>query len=149
MGAVLGLDCKIYRNTGNYASASWNEIGNVKDVTLTLEKAEADASTRGTSGWRARKGTLKDATIEFTMVWDTADADFTNIQQNFLNNGTVEFAVCDGAINTNNTQGLRTTCDIMTFTRNEPLEDVVTVNVTLKPSYGATTTWNTVTNSAF
>jgi hypothetical protein len=29
------------------------EITNVKDLTVSLEKAEADASTRANNGWRA------------------------------------------------------------------------------------------------
>lgn len=40
------------------------EIKNVKDLTINLEKAEADASTRANNGWRATFGTLKDASIE-------------------------------------------------------------------------------------
>ncbi len=44
------------------------EITNVKDLTVSLEKAEADASTRANNGWRATVGTLKDASIEFTVL---------------------------------------------------------------------------------
>ena len=33
MAIRLGLNAKLYRNTGSYASPTWNEIGNVKDVT--------------------------------------------------------------------------------------------------------------------
>ena len=37
------------------------EITNVKDLTVSLEKAEADASTHANNDWRATVGTLKDA----------------------------------------------------------------------------------------
>jgi hypothetical protein len=73
MAVKLGLDAKLYRNTGTYAAPVWNEIKNVKDVTLNLEAGEADVTTRGNNGWRATVATLKDGSIEFEMVWDSAD----------------------------------------------------------------------------
>ena len=79
MGAKLGLDAKLYRNTGTFATPVWDIIGNVKDLTLNLETGEADVSTRANNGWRATVGTLKDASLEFAMVWDTGDTDFTEI----------------------------------------------------------------------
>ncbi len=50
------------------------EITNVKDLTVSLEKAEADASTRANNGWRATVGTLKDASIEFTVLNKEGDS---------------------------------------------------------------------------
>ncbi|MBN8605070.1 MAG: hypothetical protein J0M26_28995, partial [Planctomycetes bacterium] len=98
MPAKLGLDAKLYRNTGVFATPVWDLIGNVRDLTLSLEAGEADVSTRSNNGWRATVGTLKDASLEFEMVWDTADADFTAIRDAFLNNTNIEFAVMDGLI---------------------------------------------------
>ena len=59
MGVKLGLHAKLYRNTGSGGTPAWNEIPNVRDVTLNLETGEADVSTRGNGGWRANIGTLK------------------------------------------------------------------------------------------
>ncbi|MCC7085615.1 MAG: hypothetical protein IT427_11490 [Pirellulales bacterium] len=119
----LGLEAKLYRNTGTYASPTWVEVTNVKDLTLSLEKGEADVTTRANSGWRATIGTLKDASIEFQMVWDTADANFTAIQEAFFDNTQIEFAVMDGGIAASGSQGLRATFDVLSFTRNEALEE--------------------------
>ena len=44
------------------------EITNVKDLTVSLDKAEAEASTRANNGWRATVGTLNYASIEFTVL---------------------------------------------------------------------------------
>jgi len=68
MAYVLGLDAKLYRNTATWGSPSWDEFTNVKDVKLNLQKAEADTTTRGGNGWRSKTGTLKEGSIEFTMV---------------------------------------------------------------------------------
>jgi hypothetical protein len=135
MAVKLGLDARLYRNTGTYASPTWNEIKNVKDVTLSLETSEADVTTRGNSGWRATVATLKDGSIEFEMVWDTADDDFAAIRDAFLNRAAIEFAVMDGDITVSGSQGLRATCVVTNFTRNEALEEAITVSVTVKPTY--------------
>ena len=135
MAVRLGLDAKLYRNTGTQASPTWDLVGNVRDVTLNLETGEADVTTRGNNGWRATVGTLKDASIEFEMVWDTGDADFTAFKDAFFNGTSIELAVMDGDVAAAGSQGLRAVCRIINFTRSEALEEAITVNVTAKPTY--------------
>jgi hypothetical protein len=135
MSVRLGLDARLYRNIGTYATPVWNEVKNVRDVTLNLEAGEADVTTRGNAGWRATVATLKDASIEFEMVWDSDDDDFEVIRDVFLNRGAMEFAVMDGDITTSGSQGLRATCMVTNFSRNESLEEAITVSVTVKPRY--------------
>lgn len=137
MGIRLGMEAKLYRNTSDYETPAWQEVANVKDLTLSLEKGEADFTTRGNGGWRATVGTLKDASIEFQMIWDTEDAAFVAIQQAFFGNTSIEFAVMDGAITDADSEGLRATFDIFNFTRNENLEEAIQVDVSMKPTYAA------------
>ena len=110
---------------------------NVKDLTLNLESGEADVTTRANNGWRATAATLKDGSIEFEMLWDTEDEGFGAIQTEYFENGSIEFAVMDGDITVVGTQGLRATMSITSFTRNEPLEEAISVSVTAKPTYAA------------
>jgi hypothetical protein len=133
MALRLGLDAKLYRKDG----ASWGLVANVRDVTLNLETGEADVTTRGNDGWRATVGTLKDASIEFEMVWDTEDENFSAFLSAFMSGTTVELLVMDGDRGTEGNQGLRATCRIISFTRSEPLEEAITVSVTAKPTYSA------------
>ena len=148
MAIRLGLNAKLYRNTGTYASPTWNEIGNVKDVTLNLESAEADVTVRANNGWRATVPTLKDASVEFEMVWDTADEDFQAIRDAYLNNTTLEVLALDGPVSgagSTGNQGLRAVCNVTGFSRSEPLEEALSVSVTVKPAYSATPpTWHVV-----
>ena len=145
MAIKLGMEAKLYRNTGTYAAPTWVELTNVKDVTLNLEKGEADVTTRANAGWRATAATLKDASVEFEMVWDTTDAGFTAIKNAYFNNTTIELAVMDGAIATNGSQGLRATMMITNFSRSEALEEAITVSVTAKPTYATNApSWMTV-----
>ncbi len=137
MSTRLGMDAKLYRNAGSFGSPLWTEVTNVKDLTLNLEKGEADVTTRANGGWRATVGTLKDASIDFQMVWDTADAGFAAMQQAFFGNTPIEFAVMSGDMGDAESEGLRATFDIFSFTRNEALEEAIMVDVTIKPTYAA------------
>src|SRR5574340_251704 len=90
---ILGLDAKAYRLTTG-TRAAWPAsgaptdlelMGNVKDVTINLETGEADVTTRAGNGWRQTAATLKDGTVEFEMIWDPGDTDFTAIQAAWSN----------------------------------------------------------------
>ena len=134
MGIKLGLEAKLYHNAADF-SGTMAELKNVKDLTLNIEAGEADATTRGNNGWRATLATLKDGSIEFEMVWDTADAGFNAIRTAFFNRTAIGFAILDGDIADIGTQGLKAAMAITNFSRNEPLEEAITVSVTAKPTY--------------
>jgi hypothetical protein len=135
MSIRLGLEAKLYRNTGSLGSSLWQPVNNVRDVTLNLETGEADVTTRGNSGWRAGIGTLKEASIEFEMVWDTEDVHFAAFKDAFFSGSPIELMVMDGDASLADSQGLQAVCQITNFTRSEALEDSITVSVTAKPTY--------------
>lgn len=139
MTFVLGMNCKLYYKVGGQdAVGSWIEMGNVRDVTLSMEAGVADLTTRANNGWRAQVPTLREAGVEFQMVWDTADAGFTALREAFLSNGIIGLQVLDGE----GGQGLQGDFGVQTFSRNEALEEGVTVDVSVAPSYSETEpTW--------
>ena len=145
MSHVLGMNAKLYRNTATYGTPTWDLVGNVRDLTLALTKDVVDVTTRGNNGWKAEVGTLKDGSVDFSMVWDTEDTDFTAMQTAFLAGTLIDFAVMDGDITTPGSQGLRAEFDIMTFSRNENLTEALMVDVSMKPGYSANAPiWHTV-----
>ena len=101
---------------------------NVRDVTLTMEAGEADITTRGNSGWRATAPTLRECTVEFEMIWKPGDTGFDAIKTAFLTNATVDLTVLDQT----GGQGPKGLFGITSFSRNEALEEAITVNVTAK-----------------
>lgn len=125
----------MYYNKGTYDAPNWFEMSNVKDVTLNLEKGDADVSTRANRGWRAKVGTLKEGSLEFEMVWDGEDEGFQAIQNGWFSDEPVELAVLDGPITESGSQGLRATMSVLNFSRKEPLEEAMTVSVSLAPTY--------------
>lgn len=142
----LGQDCKLYYcAAGIGGTPVWLELGNVRQVTTNMQKGETDVTTRGNNGWKASVGTLKEASIEFEMVWDPGNAGFTAIQTAYMNNTAIGIAAMDGPIATSGSQGLWADCSVINFTRDEPLEGAVTAKVTLKPTYSANAAnWHTI-----
>jgi len=149
MGHKLGMNCKFYHSatllseTSGPDAVTWNEIENVRDLTLNLETGEADITTRANNGWRATAATLKDGSIEFEMLWDTGDAAFGALKDAWANSTEIALAAMDGDIETAGSEGLAGNFTVTNFSRSEPLEEGVTVSVTVKPS--SFTQWYEVT----
>lgn len=143
MAFKLGMEAVLnYKVDGQGGGGSWLELGNCRDVTLSLETGEADVTVRANDGWRAMAATLKEASVEFEMVWDTADAGFTAIKNAFFgatsDDRMIGFQVLDEAAG----QGLQGDFNIMTFSRAEALEEALIIAVTAKITYSATApTW--------
>ena len=135
MAIKLGMEATLnYKVDGQDAAGSWLELTNTKDVTLSLEAGEADVTTRANAGWRAIVATLKEASVEFEMVWDTGDAGFGVIKDAYLGNAIVGFQILDG----DSGEGLQADFMITSFSRSEALEEALTVSVTAKVTYSVT-----------
>jgi predicted secreted protein len=124
-----------YCAAGIGGTPTWTELPIVKDVKLNTSKGEADVTTRASGGWKQVVGTLKDAAIEFEMVWDTASDAFQAVKDAYFGGTLLGLAVMDGPIDEEGSEGLWADCAILKFDRNEPLENAVTVGVTAKPTY--------------
>ncbi|MBI1374492.1 MAG: hypothetical protein GC159_17380 [Phycisphaera sp.] len=140
MGFRRGMDAKLFIGQSLLSDAvapgdvTWDEQANVRDLTVNAESAEADVTTRANKGWRATIGTLKDGSLEFEMVWDPGDPGFTAIKNAWLNNEEIAMAAMDADIADNGSQGLVSNFTVTNFSRSEPLEEAITVSVTIKPS---------------
>ncbi len=130
----LGMNAKIYQGAAGADIATITEMSNVKDVTLTLEAGEADLTTRGSQGWREIVATLRECSSEFEMLWKPSDAGFTAIKTAFITGGQVRLAILTDAKDASGSEGMVGDFSITGFTRNESLEEGVTVSVTVKLS---------------
>ena len=127
MAIVLGLNAKLLR--GAAGSTGSTEVKNAKDLTLNLESGEADVTTRATGGWRASAATLKEASLEFGILYDTEDADFQAFQEAYFSNTPLSLFITYGA-----NGGLDADWSITAFTVEQPLEEAVSVSITAKPT---------------
>lgn len=127
MATVLGLDAKLLRGAAGATGAT--EVKNVKDLTLNLESGEADVTTRATKGWKATVAALKEASLEFGLLYDTEDTDFTAFQTAYFGNTPIALFVTDG-----DGHGLDADWSITGFSVEQPLEEALAVSVTAKPT---------------
>jgi hypothetical protein len=144
---ILGKDCKMYVGTTlftttPYTYGSMTEVGNVTDVTTTLDTNEEDVTTRENSGWDATVATSKKADVSFDMVWKPSDTNFQALRDAFLNSTEVAAAVMSGGITTPASEGLSGNFTVTKFSRTEPVKGAVKAAVTIKPS--GKTHWYTV-----
>lgn len=129
---ILGMNAKIYHGAAGAELSVLTELSNAKDVTLNLEAGEADITTRANAGWRATAPTLRECTVDFEMVWKPGDAGFEAVKTAFLTSGTIELAVLDQDKTESGAQGPKGSFSITSFSRNEPLEEALTVPVSAK-----------------
>jgi len=127
MAIVLGLDAVLMRGTAG--SQGTTEVKNVKDLTLNLESGEADVTTRATAGWRASVATLKEASLEFSILYDTEDTDYNAFATAYFNNTPLSLFVSDG-----NGTGLDADFSITGFSIEQPLKEALSVSITAKPT---------------
>jgi len=146
MALKLGMAAKLFFKVGGVAAAGpWTELTNVKDVTLSLETGEADVTTRANAGWKATVATLKEGSVEFEMVWDSADVGFAAIKNAFFGNLAIGLSIMDGDLAAAGSQGLQADFSITQFSREEPLEEAILVKIQAKVTYSATAPdWVTV-----
>jgi hypothetical protein len=126
MGFKLGLEGKLYRGTAG--STASTEITNAQDVTLNLSISEADFSRRAGAGWESVKAVMVGAELSFTIVYDSADANFLALKNAAINRTALAFAVLDGA----GGKGVDADFVITGFGRNEPLREGMTCPITAK-----------------
>jgi hypothetical protein len=133
----LGMNAKAYFENAATGLVNLDELPNVKDVTLTMEAADADITTRANSGWRARVAALREGSAEFEMVWKDTDTGFDALQDAFLNGTVLEMAFLTGAKSSDGvtpvvgSDGLYGEWSVTSFPVNQPLEEAITVPVTV------------------
>jgi len=135
----LGKKAKLYRSADPLTAEAgpedltWIEVPNVRDLTLNMEKAEADVTTRE-DDWETAAATLKSASLEFDMIWRPGDPGFEAIKDSFFNDTEVALMALDGPVETAGNQGLAANMNVFNFSKSEPLREAQSVSVSIKPS---------------
>jgi len=134
-GPVLGMNCKLYRNTGSYGSPTWSLVATVRDVTPTIEAAEADMTTRANGGWEAILPSLRKITIETEIPHKTTDTNYAALQAAFVAGSVVELLFLDGLIATSGSTGIRASYGITKWASAETLVDGKKTAITFRGAY--------------
>lgn len=124
---VIGLEAKLLYGTAGTQGTTVAD--NVKDVSLSLEAGSADITTRAAAGWRVKKATLKEGSLEFEMNYDTEETLCSTVLNNFLTGTPMAFFVSDG-----HGTGLDADWTLTNCSMEQPLEEAITLSVTAEPT---------------
>jgi hypothetical protein len=133
MASILGLECKLYYNSGTYAAPTWAEWTSIINASLNLELGEADGSRRGSGGWRENLATLRNMTIEGDAFKDKDDTTFGLIEGHAQANTAFEVLIMDGPRLTTGSDGVRATCKVFSWNESQQLEEGVQISFTIRP----------------
>src|SRR5689334_17317838 len=110
MGYTLGIKGKLYRGANTllnttWSNSGWTEISTVDDVETSLDKDEADATTRANNGWEQSVGVRKKGELTFGLVYDPDDVGYQKIRDAYLTDTEIAMAVLDGLANNSACEG--------------------------------------------
>lgn len=149
MTNILGSEGKLYYNATAMTAGvlvgqdwettgTWVEVTAARDVTNNGDADEVDVSSRGSGGHKQTRVALRDASIDFDMVWDgviTAEPGkgVDAIRAAWFAGTEITLASLDGDMDVVGHRGLVGNFVITSCSRAEPLSDAMTFAVTAKP----------------
>jgi hypothetical protein len=134
--AQVGLNCYAYYNSGTSNSPTWVEMDTIKDLKVGAEIGDADSSSRLDDVATSMDALMK-FTVTFNLVKDTADVSFAYLNDAFFERTALDALFLDGSLDDALTTGIRSTWKIFGWDDGQPLENVETIDATLKPFYGS------------
>lgn len=134
---IIGFQGKLYYNSASYASPTWVLIDNVGDIKMTDDAEESEIGVRSMGGFAVYVAGLRKVGWEWSMVYDPADTKQTALRTNYAARTPTEFLILDQANGTSGSQGIRLTCMITKFPRQEELSKAMMVDVAIKPTFAA------------
>lgn len=135
-GPKTGHKMKAYRNSGTVDTPTWSLVAEVGDVSIPdLSLAIAELKRRGSNWTKGLPGIFNLVAVEFRLIHGLDKATFDAIRQDFFGQNTREWAICNGAIDLDGTQGLRLPVLVEQFPWDQPLEDVSGHDVRLALAY--------------
>lgn len=136
MAPKSGHKCKLYRNTGTYATPVWAEVAEVGDVSIPdLSMGLAELKRRANNFTKNVATLIQSISVEFKLINGLGATQFNAIRQAFFAGTVAEWAIMDGAIATTGNQGLRVPCLVEQFPWDQALEDVTGHDVRLAVAY--------------
>ncbi len=96
MGAIRGVDCKVYINTGTYAVPVWAVWACVRDTTLNISFDEVDSTCRGSGGFATASPTLTNLEVTGNAVKEKDDASFIAMETAARNKTVMDVLILDG-----------------------------------------------------
>lgn len=143
MATRLGIKCKVYYGAAGSQASTLLKL--VRDATLGLERSEHDASVKDAEDWEQVVAGIKKAPFEFEILYDPADTGFLALRDAWLNNTPIALLILDGLKATVGSQGLDADFAVLKFERGEPIDGLMTIKCSVKPTLSSRApAWTTI-----
>ena len=126
-----GIKGQTYYNSGTRTTPVWNRARLLRDFTLPISTNEIPVKNKGSQWIKYLRGLL-DVAIDAEADWEPGNPLFEALKTSFFTESIVEIAILDGGIKQAGAQGVRAGFIVTKFERGEPLEDVMTLNFSLR-----------------
>jgi predicted secreted protein len=118
MPGEAGFDCEL--TVGGIVA------GRAQDVDVEMSAGEGDVTTRGSGGWKEIIHLIKEWSSSVTNLWVPTNAAMMALQNAFFSGADIAVVFTDSA-----GYGFSGNAKVMSFKRGEPLNDVVTAEISL------------------
>lgn len=135
-GPKVGQKCKLYANTGTTDTPVWAEISDIGDTTLDgLELGTAELKRRSSVWTKVLAALFSAFSLNTRLVHGLNKTRFDQIRTDFFARTAREYAVCNGPITSDGTEGFRFAGLLTQFPWDQPLEDVAGHDVVAQHAY--------------
>jgi len=110
---------------------TWLRAKILRDLTMAVSSNEIATKNKG-SVWQKYLIGLRDVPIDCEADWEPGNPVFEALKEAFWTEAPLEFLILDGGIRKVGAQGLHASFIVTKFERSEPLEDVMSVAVSLR-----------------
>jgi len=129
----VGIKGQTYYNSGSHSTPVWNRCKSIRDLTMAVSSNEVSVKNKG-SRWEKFLTGLDTCPIDVEADWEPGDPMFEAMQAAYWSKEPLEFVFLDGGIKKTGAQGIRAGFIVTKFERSEPVEDVMTLNASLRMS---------------
>lgn len=131
-----GHKMKLYRNSGTPTTPVWALVDEVGDVSIPdLSRGLAELKRRANEFTKNLASLIQSIAIEFRLHYGLGATQYNAVRQAFFSGTPEEWAIMDGDITENGSQGLRLPVIVEQFPWDQPLEDVSGHDVRLAVAY--------------
>lgn len=136
MPANTGARMKMYRNSGTVAVPTWSLVSEVGDVSIAdLEMGLAELKRRANAFTKNLPTLIQSISVEFRLHHGLDAVTYTALRTAFFNGTISEWALMDGPIDTDGSEGIRCPFLINQFPWDQALEEVTGHDVRLAAGY--------------
>ena len=145
MSCKTGFDGKVYYNdtattytagAGTYAVPVWAEIPYVKDLSISSATDKLEDTDRGSTVKKYCSGQM-DLECTMNLSYRAGTDEMRVLRDAHMDRETLEVAIMDGAIATSGSEGFRFHSKVFSHDWDQPMQDVMGIDVTLAPTYYA------------